>query len=306
MLDNRLVEIRWHGRGGQGVVTAGELLAFAAMHENKFFQSFPEFGAERSGAPVSAYTRLSGQPINVQSAVTEPDIVVVLDSSLLGTVDTFQGLNRTNGLAVVNSPAPPEELQQKYDLTEARVCTVDANRIAGELLPTVVPNVPMLGALLRATGLVSVKEMMRAIHERLGRNLPHEVARANLAALKQGYRQTKLAPAVSAKTPKGDEPAHLVSGFGESWRELPEGAVVTQPGSSRETDTGTWRADIPLIDLGKCTHCMICWIYCPDDSILVEDRRVQGVDLVHCKGCGICALECPAGAITMDVQVAQA
>ena len=286
------------------MVTAGELLAHAAMNEQKYFQSFPDFGAERSGAPVAAYTRLSSEPIDVQSAVTKPDIVVVLDSTLLGLAGTFQGLPQHSGLVMVNSPLSPEDLQISFCLQDLQVCTVDATRIAGELLSRNLPNVPMLGALVRITGLVSAKEMMRAIQERLGKNLPgkltRELTRANLMAFKRGYREARSAAPEPASVFDDSLRSGLKTLPEEYWPELPAGAMVTSPGSSVEIDTGTWRAGIPRLDLEKCTHCMICWIFCPDDSILVEDQRVQGIDLMHCKGCGICALECPVGAIAME------
>ena len=213
-----------------------------------------------------------------------------------------QGLPQQSGLAIVNSSLPPEDIQSRFGLQAWQICTVDASRIASDLLPRNLPNAPMLGALVRATGLVSVKEMMRALQERLGKNLPKELAHANLMAFKRGYREARSAAPEPASLAGESLRTGLKRPDGDNWPELPGGAVVTSPGNSVETDTGTWRAGVPHLDQEKCTHCMICWIFCPDDSIMVEGQRVQGIDLMHCKGCGICALECPAGAIVMEGQ----
>ncbi len=303
-----LVEIRWHGRGGQGVVTAGELLAEAALLEGKYFQSFPEFGAERSGAPVTAYTRISPSPIDIQSAVVEPEIVVVLDPTLPGQVDTFSGLPDRGGTVIINSSLSPGEIQAKYSLEEYAVYTVDADRIAMELLHRQLPNTPILGALLRGRGLVSIGKMMRCIRRRLGGRLPAETLDANIGAFKRGYRETRSAP------PRSAYGSYVGPGRGEwtpgasteRWQELSPGGIVVEPGSTAKLQTGTWRSSTPKLDLEKCTHCMICWIFCPDDSIIVNDLRVEGIDLLHCKGCGICATECPVKAITMEEQAAPA
>jgi len=297
------VEVRWHGRGGQGVVTAGELLAQAALIEGMDFQSFPEFSAERSGAPVTAYTRISSSVIHIQSAVVEPDIVVVLDPTLLGVVDVFAGLRSGTGLAVVNSPVSPEELRVVGPLGVYTVCTVDATGISRELLERDLPNIAMLGALINATGIVSLETMERCIEQRLsGRISPSEVA-ANNMALKRGYEQVRIA-SLRQEIPgfEGLDSGSSSPAADSGWRELPIGGYVAEAGSSIKTQTGAWRSNVPILDLEKCSHCMLCWLFCPDDSVMVEDLRVTGFDLAHCKGCGICAEEGPLNAITMEEQ----
>jgi len=296
-----LVEIRWHGRGGQGVVTAGELLAHAALIEGMGFQSFPEFSAERSGAPVTAYTRISPSAIDIQSAVVEPDIVVILDPTLLGVVDVFAGLKAETGVAVVNSTLIPEDLRIVGPLGGDTVCTVDATGISRELLERNLPNIAMLGALIKATGLVSLETMERCIEERLSARLsPSEVA-ANKTALKRGYDQVRIA-SLRQEITGFEEPDSNNSPLAASdgWRELLIGGYVAEAGNSIKTQTGAWRSNVPKLDFEKCTHCMLCWLFCPDDSVMVEDLQVTGFDLAHCKGCGICAQECPRDAIKME------
>jgi pyruvate ferredoxin oxidoreductase gamma subunit len=160
-----LKEIRIHGRGGQGGVTAAEMLARAAFKEGKWVQSFPFFGAERRGAPVKAFARISDEPILVRSQVYSPDYVVVLDSTLLQVIDVTEGMKK-DGIVVVNATRKPEELTS---LRGYRVATVDATGIALELRLIVaglpVLNTPMLGAFAGATGEVKLETVMETIRE---------------------------------------------------------------------------------------------------------------------------------------------
>lgn len=159
-----LKEIRIHGRGGQGGVTAAEMLARAAFREGKWVQSFPFFGAERRGAPVRAFARISDEPILIRSQVYDPDYVIVLDSTLLQVIDVTEGMKK-DGIIVVNATRKPEELSLKG----YRVSTVDATGIALELKLIVaglpVLNTPMLGAFAGATGEIGLETVMETIRE---------------------------------------------------------------------------------------------------------------------------------------------
>lgn len=159
-----LKEIRIHGRGGQGGVTAAELLAHAAFKEGKWVQAVPFFGAERRGAPVKAFARLSTEPILVRSQIYNPDYVIVLDSGLLGLVDVTEGLKK-DGVVIVNTRKKPEEL----NIQHTRIATVDATGIALELQLLVaglpVLNTTMLGAFARATEEVKLESVIQAIKD---------------------------------------------------------------------------------------------------------------------------------------------
>ena len=125
----RMVEIRWHGRAGQGVVTAGELLGESAMHVGKFFQAFPEYGAERMGAPIKAYTRISDDPIEVHAPILAPDVVVVVNPNLIGVVDLTEGL-KPEGVIVFNTPQTPADIRRRLKFSAGTVWCVDASAIA--------------------------------------------------------------------------------------------------------------------------------------------------------------------------------
>jgi len=183
-----LVEIRWHGRGGQGVVTASEILAEAALEEGKYFQAFPDYGPERMGAPLRAYTRISTEPIRQHCQVTEPDAVVVLDPTLVGVVDFAEGI-KEKGVLVVNTTLSPAELKSKLRFDKCKVFTVDATRIALDTVGRNIPNTPMIGALLKALGAVSKEGVREEIRKRLEARAGKEVAQANIEAFERAYKE---------------------------------------------------------------------------------------------------------------------
>ncbi|MBI4286403.1 MAG: 2-oxoacid:acceptor oxidoreductase family protein [Chloroflexi bacterium] len=181
---NQLVEIRWHGRGGQGAVTSAELVAQAAIHEGKFAQAFPSFGPERRGAPVLSFVRVdASQPIRVRTEIREPDVVVILDPSLLRIMKVTTGL-KGDGLVVVNSRKTPEELKQEFGITQP-VFVVNATKIAREILGVNITNTTMVGALVKATEIVKLDAMVGPLQHRFGR-----LAERNLAAMKRAYEET--------------------------------------------------------------------------------------------------------------------
>lgn len=187
---DEMAEIRWHGRGGQGAVTASEILAEAALEEGKYFQAFPDYGPERMGAPIRAYTRISSSPIRQHCQITDPDVVVVLDPTLIGVVDFTQGL-KDQGMLVVNTPTPPAELRSKLGWKKGKVFTVDATRIALDTVGRNFPNIPMLGALLKATDIVSKDNIRNEIKSRLSARVSKNAAEANINAFERAYNETK-------------------------------------------------------------------------------------------------------------------
>jgi 2-oxoacid:acceptor oxidoreductase gamma subunit (pyruvate/2-ketoisovalerate family) len=181
-----LKEFRWHGRGGQGAWTASELLARAAIHEGKYIQSFPEFGPERMGAPVKAYTRISEEPIRLHCAVYNPEVVSVMDSTLLGTVPVTEGLDET-GILIINTPQEPKTIKEKLKMVGGTVWTISATDIAMRILGRAITNTAMLGVVARATGIVEMESIERALHERF----PEPLAGKNMGVIKEAYKEAK-------------------------------------------------------------------------------------------------------------------
>ncbi len=184
------VEIVWHGRGGQGAVTASRLQAAASLREGKNIQAFPEFGAERTGAPVRSFTRISTSPITIHCAITVPDCVVVLDPTLLDTVDISEGL-KPDSVVVINTSHSPKELRDKIGLNGGVVFTVDATTISVEKLGRNIPNMPMVAAMIKATGIIKLENLIETFKENFARKLTPEIIKGNIEAIEQAYKEVK-------------------------------------------------------------------------------------------------------------------
>ena len=182
----KMVEIRWHGRGGQGAVTSAELVARAAINEGNYAQAFPSFGPERRGAPVQAFVRVSiGEPIRVRAEITEPDVVVVLDPGLLPIVKVTAGL-KAGGLVIVNTRKQAEQIRQEFGINWT-LATVNATKIAREILGVPITNTTMVGALIKATEVVRLDSLLEPLQRRFGR-----LAERNADAMKRAYEETVI------------------------------------------------------------------------------------------------------------------
>ena len=185
-------EIRWHGRGGQGAKTAALLLADAAFKTGKYVQGFPEYGPERMGAPITAYNRISDQPIRVHSNIYTPDLVAVVDETLLHSVDITDGL-KEDGAVIVNSPKSPEEIRPMLKGYKGKVYTVDARKISVEALGKYFPNSPMLAAAVAVSGIMEhdafISEMRNSYQHKFAKK--PEVINGNMLALQLTYDALK-------------------------------------------------------------------------------------------------------------------
>jgi pyruvate ferredoxin oxidoreductase gamma subunit len=190
-MKNDLLEVRWHGRGGQGAVTASEILAEAALEEGKYFQAFPDYGPERMGAPVRAYTRISNTPIKQHCQITNPDAVVVLDPTLIGVVDFTEGL-REGGTVIVNIGMSAADLKKKLGFAGGKLYTVDATRIAIDTIGRNIPNTPLVGALLKAMGDVMSKDaVLDGVKKKMGGKVSEKLVKANVEAFERAYNEVK-------------------------------------------------------------------------------------------------------------------
>lgn len=189
----KTVEIRWHGRGGQGAKTACLLLADVAFNSGKQVQGFPEYGPERMGAPITAYNRISDGKNTVHSNIYTPDYVVVVDETLLHTVDVTAGLS-TEGAIIINSSKEPEELRPLLGGYEGRVCSVDAERISVEALGKNFPNSPMLAAVVKISEVVELEQFLVDMEESYRHKFASKpgVIEGNMQALKMAIEQVKV------------------------------------------------------------------------------------------------------------------
>jgi pyruvate ferredoxin oxidoreductase gamma subunit len=180
-----MIEIRFHGRGGQGAVTSAELLAQAAIGEGKYATAFPSFGPERRGAPVVAFARVDEQPVRLRSKIYSPDVVVVLDPSLLDIANPTEGI-REGGILIINSSHEPESIRNKLSYT-GKMALVDAGLIAKEVLGLPITNTTMVGALIRGTDLLPVDSLKDPFQRRFGK-----IAGRNIEAMQRAYEATKI------------------------------------------------------------------------------------------------------------------
>lgn len=286
-----MIRVRFHGRGGQGAKTASRILGSAAFNDGYFVQDFPIYGAERRGAPVTAFTRFSDHEITERGFIFSPDMVAVMDDSLVADplANPLAGL-RKGGVAVVNTTEPAGAVTNRRDVT---ITTVDLTNQTLRILGKPILSAAMAAAVARLSG-INEGAFSTAIEEELGEiGLSGEMVRKNLELATEVYGElsplvlrTEELPSKEVLVPL----ALVVSGEGTE--------DLLHTGNSAIRHTGNWRTFRPEIDYARCTDCMICYAYCPESAMSVgEDGRVK-IDYDNCKGCMICLTECPLRAIT--------
>ena len=192
MPKKEMVEIRWHGRGGQGAKTAALLFADAALAMGKYIQAFPEYGPERMGAPVQAFNRISDKPITIHCGITEPDFVVVLDPTLMDCVTVAEGLSK-DGKIIVNTSFSTTEIAKRLNLSAKQVFVVNASAIAQETIGMDIPNTPMLGALIKVIGTMNIDHVLEDTRKKLDAKFRHkpQIVSGNIDSIKRAYDEVK-------------------------------------------------------------------------------------------------------------------
>jgi pyruvate ferredoxin oxidoreductase gamma subunit len=286
------IRVRFHGRGGQGAKTASRILGDAAFNDGYFTQDFPIYGAERRGAPVTAFTRFAKEEITERGFIFSPDISAVMDDSLIvdPVANPFAGL-RKGGIALVNTTKPEGTIVP--DRSDITVVPVDLTRQALKFLGKPILSAGIAAAVARISG-IKKEALLSAVVGELGEiGLSPELVQKNVEFASEIYKE--LAP-VELRTveliPKEElVPLTLV---------VTEGGIerVTKTGNSARRHTGNWRTFRPTIDYAKCTDCMICYAYCPESAMSVGDDGRVKIDYDNCKGCMICMTECPLRAVS--------
>lgn len=187
-----IFEIRWHGRGGQGAKTAALLFGDAALATGKYIQAFPEYGPERMGAPVQSFNRLSDKPINIHSGITNPDIVIVLDPTLMKTIDVTHGLS-DDGFIIINTHKSPTDIRKEFGIVGKKLATCDAYSISEQTIGKKIPNTPMLGALIKVTGILDFEQMLKDTKKKLEKKFSGkpEIIKGNIESIKRAYEEVK-------------------------------------------------------------------------------------------------------------------
>jgi pyruvate ferredoxin oxidoreductase gamma subunit len=188
---SEILEIRWHGRGGQGTVTAAKVFADACLSGGRYVQAFPEYGPERSGAPIRAYNRISSKELRMHCPVLNPQIVVVADATLVDSINVADG-TPDNASFIVNTSKEPAEIRKKLNAKATqKVYVVDATKIAIDCFGRAMPNSPMVGALAKVSGIVSLEAVLEDVRKSFGKKFSQKVIDGNLEAVRRGYGEVK-------------------------------------------------------------------------------------------------------------------
>ncbi|MEM0381085.1 MAG: 2-oxoacid:acceptor oxidoreductase family protein [Nitrososphaerota archaeon] len=286
-----MLKIRFHGRGGQGVKTSSRILGRAAFLDGYIAQDSPIYGAERRGAPVVAFTRISREPILERGYIFDPDIVIVVDETLLDDerARPLDGV-KSGGIVFVNTQSEQAQVENvddklfiKYSITDA------ALRVIGK--PIV--SSPSAAAAAKITGIISKESIIQATIDELSElGLAEEALERNLRLVSEVF---DTIPTPQLKILNGETTPREVIQL-EYKGVIYEDIVNVGNASLRRV--GNWRIFKPIVDYQKCTGCMLCFVYCPDSVISLDAKNKPIIDYENCKGCLICVKECPLHAIT--------
>lgn len=293
-----MFRIRLHGRGGQGIKTAGRILGSALFGEGFEVQDAPRYGAERRGAPIFAYVRANERVICERGVILRPNLVVVVDDTLLDlpAANVLEGLN-TSTVLLINSDRTVQDWCLQLQLP-GPVTVLDAAAIAGEA-GRIPAGAVCVGAAARLLGVVSREALLKAVAEELAGHGARAIGASQQAAA-QAYDQFSSEEGLVQRLQLGAEKAPDAS---PKWVELgcevlPQAAaVVTAAATSRLVRTGLWRTRRPQIDRALCSRCGLCRILCPEGGIDFDEEGYPVIDYRYCKGCLLCAAQCPRRAI---------
>lgn len=298
------ITLVWHARGNQGAVGASAILVDLAANLSETGQEYdatsaPTFGAEKEGAPIRIYNRISKDRIEVFYTPPKLDVIIIVDPTIHRGV-LAEG-EHGDTIYLINTNKAPEEIARELKLGPRRIVTVDATTIARAELKTKRshPNTTMLGALLRIFPFFSL-ELMSNVIETTYEEKGHKVVNANQIAMKRGFEEALEFDGRETDIPweKVPPPKKI------PWDEILPGGSIPATGNFTANKTGSWRTERPILDPDKCIHCLSCSQACNDNSILTQYGpdgllRMTGFDYEHCKGCGACVPICPSRAIHM-------
>jgi pyruvate ferredoxin oxidoreductase gamma subunit len=292
-----LQHLRFHGRGGEGVKLASRIVSRAAFLRGLTVQDSPVYGAERRGAPVVAFVRYGEGPIHERGYIEQPDVVVVMDDSLLSLPEAavLDGLTDTS-VVLVNSDAVADAVKGRFGIA-GHVVTLDVSSIAIELLGHHLLSAPVAGFTAKVAAVAAWEELAAAVRLELADvGLTPEVIERNVGATQRAFdaapavhlfgapRQRSVRPLEPFLMPR--VPARLAA------------PSMSMPATSELRHTDGWRVYRPVIDLAHCTRCFLCFALCPEGAVHLDTANYPVIDYDHCKGCLVCAAECPPKVIS--------
>ena len=298
-----MIEIRFHGRGGQGAKIASRIVGRSGFLVGLCAQDFALFGAERRGAPVVSFTRLSDASIGKRGPIERPNLVVVMDETLLTEApgQILHGINDQIPVLVNTDPARFKRIST--NLPSINLVPIDLTAVARRLIGTTFVSAAAAAAVVKCIPKIDGAALDEAVRTELAElGLPSDLIEKNLLAARDAY---KLAPALVLPVnpaPAGDlksalaPPPYLTSSAFA-------GPTIRHRGSAALRETGNWRTQRPVIDLAKCKRCFLCYLYCPEAAMRLDTENFPHVDYDHCKGCMICYEECPTDAILQRTEL---
>jgi pyruvate ferredoxin oxidoreductase gamma subunit len=298
-----MIQVRFHGRGGQGAKIASRILGRAGFLSGLQVQDFALFGAERRGAPVVSFTRLGNEPIDQRGYIDEPNLVVVIDDSLLKEApgQVFHGVEPTTPILVNGDPNALGIIIK--DLPPADYYCIDLNQIARQTIGRVLVSAAAAGAAAKCIPAITPAAISDAVKfEIADSGLTGDLAEKNVTAALEAYRSAPMVNILrsSQALRAGELPWQAVPYLGSSRF---TGPTIRHRGSAALRPTGNWRSERPVIDLAKCKRCFLCYLYCPEAAMQLDEQNFPHVDYDHCKGCMICYEECPTDAISRRAEL---
>jgi pyruvate ferredoxin oxidoreductase gamma subunit len=294
-----VLRLRFHGRGGQGARIANRVLGDAAFFEGYYVQDFPLYGATRRGAPITAFARISKEPITERGVISEPDVLMIMDETLLydPLVTPLSGLKK-RGVVFINTTHSPEEAKAKFRITE-QVITLDITKISLDMLGRAVLSTLAGGVASRIVGL-SEDSLKKAVENEVSKITGEkELISKNIDAALFCYNAIHPVEIKTIEVIQKGSPVIAIP-FENAATSSP---AINNAGNTPLRKTGNWRIFKPVWDYDKCTRCMTCVTSCPDSCIAIDEEGFPYTDYDNCKGCQICVEECPAKAIKGEREV---
>ena len=298
-----MIEVRFHGRGGQGAKIASRILGRSGFLSGLYAQDFALFGAERRGAPVVSFTRLSSEPIDQRGNIENPNLLVVMDDSLLkeARAQVFHGVSENTPLLVNADPQQIESLVKNLPAASYRL--IDLSAIARQLIGHAFISAAAAAIAAKSVSNITVAALAEAVRSEISEfGLTADLVEKNVAAALDAYQRIPAVDLAAMRiAPQTFEPSlQAVPYLGSAQF---AGPTIRHRGSAALRATGNWRIERPEIDLAKCKRCFLCYLYCPEAAMRLDAENYPRVDYDHCKGCMICYEECPTDAITRRVEL---